>query len=88
MRPLNLTYLDDGVQLELHPVIHIVGEHLDDFLQVELSSPAEPEQERINVPWVLSYVISFYPLLKLLKDLFLLFRHVSQVAVDPQRSRL
>lgn len=51
------TYAHDGVDLVILPILHVVREHLAHFLQLEFSCAAEPYQELVCHPRIVSSVL-------------------------------
>jgi hypothetical protein len=62
-------------------VLHVILEHLNNLIDVELPCPTELEQEFIYVPRILGCIVLLYPLLELAEAQRLLFRHVTKVAI-------
>jgi len=68
-----ITYSNDVVDIVFSSVLHVILEHLNNLIDVELPCSAELEQEFINVPRILGRIVLLYPFLELAEAHFLFF---------------
>lgn len=60
-----ITYSNDVVDIVFCSVLHVILEHLNNLIDVELPCSAELEQEFFYVPRILGCIVLLYPLLEL-----------------------
>ena len=77
------TYLHNRINLVISTVVHVVGEHLANFLEFEFSCAAESDQELICHPWILRcvFVIDGEPILERPKHHYLVVVQLANVPV-------
>ena len=61
-------------------VLHVVGKHLNNLLQLKLPCSAELEEEAVDMPRVVRYVVGLDPLFELLETFLLSFAHIILIA--------